>query len=284
VSEPANLADSLTAWAASEPSVKGLILIGSKARPVNDTVWAADAQSDWDFQIISSQPQTFLDPGWAKSLGGLQMVAYASRTARIGGVPKINAVFQNTEADFVVLPAGILFLLKCLVRSGLHRRSEAVRRRLQDLALIIRPGWKFLKGASAWEPFYLNAVLEVPDPRLNDDDLRRLADGFVCDYVSIGRKINRGELIAAQRLMHRDLAETNFRLLHELRLRRGDRSFPEARRIELVASCHELEKVTVNALVEPTQLRAAVQRAAATCRALLRDLVGENWQWPPLIP
>jgi hypothetical protein len=94
------------------------------------------------------------------------------------------------------------------------------------------------------------------------------------------RKIARGELLTAQRMLHRELAETNFRLLHELKLRRGERSFPEARRIERVAAEAELAAVSVCATLGAEALEAAVDKSAATLCTLMKALVGEGWRWP----
>ena len=272
----------MTAWAQREPTVQGLTLIGSQTRAADDQIWRADAQSDWDFQIISSQPEMFADAVWTRGLVGTEVRAYAARAARIGGVPKVNAIFAGAEADFVVLPAGMLRRLKFFVRLGLHRRGGKTRRALQDLAIVIRPGWRFLKGADTWEPFFRQVVADVPDARLDDESARRLAEAFVCDYVWLQRKLDRGELLAAQRMLHRELAETNFRLQHEVKLRRGERSFPEARRIERIATTAELSGVSVNASLDAAALRAAAERSAETCRELLGSLVGEQWRWPEI--
>ena len=74
--------------------------------------------------------------------------------------------------------------------------------------------------------------------------------------------------------------ETNLRLLHELKLRRGERTFPEGRRIERIASAAELASVSVAARPAPAALRAAIERSAATCRKLMAALVGDAWRWP----
>jgi hypothetical protein len=215
----------MAAWAAQEPAISGLVLIGSRERPKRDVVWRPDAQSDWDFQIIASRPQLFADRGWTRDLAGMDVLAYAARTARIGGVPKINVVFAGVEADFVIIPANLFLRAKPAVALGQHRRAGRLRRMLQDLAIVIRPGWRFLKGERAWGTFYHRVVAEMPDPRISDVAAVQLAEGFFCDTIWTRRKIARGELLAAQRMLHRELAETNFRLLHELRLRRGLRSF-----------------------------------------------------------
>jgi hypothetical protein len=108
-----------------------------------------------------------------------------------------------------------------------------------------------------------------------------LAEAFVCDYVFTRRKVQRGELCAAQRWLHHQLAETNFRLLHELRLRCGKTSFPDARRLE------QLEDplgggATVAAVPTAASLHVALEVAAGTHRQLITALVGAAWRWPDL--
>ena len=272
------LGEKVAAWAATEPSVQALVLFGSRVRAADEKVWAADAQSDWDFAVIGSQAKLFADARWAHGLG-LPIKAYAVRTAQIGGVPKIAVVFVGAEADFVIQPAGRLRLARGAMALGLHRRAGRLQRTLQDLAVVIRPGWKFLKGGEAWEPFYRRVVDEVPDPRLTEAEARMLAEGFVCDVIWTHHKIERGELLAAQRMIHRSLAEINFRLLHELRLRRGERSFPEARRIERVGQSTEIASVAVVATPDAVALREAANKCSATLRDLMRALA-PDWRWP----
>lgn len=271
--------ESFRLWAESEPTVKALVLIGSQVRPADDVVWKADAQSDWDFQLISSDPGMFASSGWTSGLKDLELRTYAPRQTRVGRVPKVSMVFNGAEADLVVLPARGMRLMRLLVTLGFHRKGRT-KRLLQDLAIVVRPGFRFLKGGEMWEPFFRRVVAEVPDARLDDDEARRLAEMFRCDAVWILRKIERGELLAAQRLLHQSLAETNIRLLHELRLRRGERSFPEGRRIERVVSLKELGSVTVGAVPEAESLRGAVRKAEATCDELMNGLVGPGWRRP----
>jgi len=282
VSLRGNFADVVTEWAAREPSVRALVLIGSQVRSADDAVWRADAQSDWDFIVITSRPAMFADATWTRGLAGAKLLAYAARSTRVGRVPKANTIFAGAEADFVAQPARLLRVGRMLMTLGWHRRDGWLRRSLQDLAVVIRPGWKFLKGAEDWEPFYQRVVAEVSDARLSDGAARSLADVFVCDWLWVMRRIDRGELHAAQRWLHRELAEVNFRLLHELKLRRGERSFPEARRIERVAATDELGTVTVDAALNTAALRAAVEKSAQTLRGLMGALMGDAWRWPDL--
>lgn len=280
MTESRNIAEILADWAATEPSIEAVILIGSRIQKLDDGVWSADKHSDWDFHIVTSNPRQFRHSDWARQLDSLKIRAYAVRSARISGVPKVNIVFPEVEADLVILPAHSLRILKWFLLLRFHLVDSAVRRRLQELAVVIRPGWKFLKGSNQWEPFYRRAIAAVPDPRLTNDDVCQLAEGFVCDYVRICRKIARGEFLAAQRLLHLDLIEVNFRLVHEVRLRAGKRSFPEARRIERVADHEEIAQLSIEDKLDGESLAAAADKIAASCRFLVKTLVGGQWNWP----
>jgi hypothetical protein len=277
---PPDLGAVMSEWAKAEPTVSGLVLIGSRVRAAADALELADVHSDWDFHVIASGSRMFLDDAWTRSLQGFPPKAYVARSAVIGGVPKVNLVFADTEADLVIIPAKFLRLLRLLAALGRHRRPGWTQRRMQDIAEVIRPGWRFLVGEEQWGPLYRRAVAEVTDPHLSDKAVRQLADGFVCDYVWTERKLARGEYHTAKRMLYRELAEVNFQLLHELKVRRGERSFTKARRLERVASPAELAGVTVDARLEPAALRAAIEKSAATCRELMAALVGDAWRWP----
>lgn len=276
-----NLGERIAKWAAGEPSIKGLALIGSRARPVEDELWRADAQSDWDFHVITSKPDLFSNAAWTANVDA-RLLHYSVRRAAIGGIPKVGAIFEGAEADFVIIPTKKFLPVRRHLLTGGDRPTAAVRQTMHDLAIIARPGWRFLKDAGGWDDFYRATVKAVSDPRLSDEEVRRLADGFVFDAVWTTRKIERGELLAAQRMLHRSLAETNFRLLHELRLRRGERSFPEARRAERVLGGDVLAAISLSARLDAMELRAALEKVSATCRELVRALAGDSWRWPQL--
>ncbi len=270
-------ADVFSAWAAGQPAIKAAVLIGSHIRP-EGAPNAADLSSDWDFQVVTSSPRTFATAAWARTLPGCDLRVYSVRPA-FGGVQKVTALFAGAETDFVVIPAGQLRLARVGLALGLHRRPGPVRRGLADLAIVVRPGYRFLKGGEAWGAFYERVIREVPDPRLADADAVTLADGFVCDVVWTLRKLARGELLAAQRMLHQSLAETNYRLLHELRLRRGEPSYPEARRLERVATAEERSAVSLETPLVAEALHAAVQKARRTLETLMAQLV-PAWRWP----
>jgi hypothetical protein len=277
--QPLNLANRVAEWADHAGVVRASVLIGSRVREQTDGIWKADSQSDWDFQIIASRSDLFQTSDWIRNLG-VDVRTYVVRRAALGGVPKVAAVLAETEADFVILPAGLLRVSRLLVRFGVHRKSRYLRNKMQDLAVVIRPGWKFLTGGSSWEPFYRRIVAEIPDFRLKDSDIRELNAGFACDVVWTLRKIDRGEWIAAQRMLHRSLQETNLRLMHELRLRKHQRTFPEGRRAELILDREDLDGLNVTATLDASSLRNAVKKATATCCRLTIALVGDTPVWP----
>ena len=264
----------LTRWARGRRDISGLILIGSRLRRKGEAVARLDPQSDWDFQIIATRPEIFANADWMRGCRGLRVKAYGVRPARIGGVPKVHILLEGVEIDLVVIPAVQLRSLRAAQRRGEHLKPGPVRQAHQDLAEVIRPGWEFLHGEKGWGAFFRRAVADVPDPRLNDAAVHNLAECFRCDHRWLERKLVRGELIAAQRMLHQRMAETNLWLLDELRLRRGQRTFPQARRLERIATPAELAAVTVSARLTRASLRAAARKAAATCAWLKKQLTG----------
>jgi len=272
----------MAAWAAREPSVKALVLFGSQVHSKSDFHPNADAQSDWDFQIVTSRPTMFSGSAWLHQATGTKPRVYAIRTPRIGAMPKINAVLTENEADFVIIPARTFHLARFAVKLGLHRPAGRLRRSLQDLSVVIRPGYRFLKGGAIWDDFYRRVIDEVSDLRLNDAAARNLAEGFVYDYLWSLRKLERGELVAVQRMLYRELTETNFRLMHELKLRRNERSFPDARRFEQVANLEELENMSICAPAQKDSLQLAVAQSAMTLRRIMYALAGDTWCWPTI--
>lgn len=265
-------------WAENQPAIQAVVLIGSQVRP-EGAANAADEVSDWDFQVITSAPGVFAD---ARALAGLvpgQQPSLYSLRPTFGGVQRVTAHYPGIEVDFVVLGAGKLRLAKFATVLGAHHKPGSLRDGLGGLAVVIRPGHRFLKGEAAWGGFYQKVLREVPDPRLDDAAIVTLAEGFVCDVVWCERKLRRGEYLAVQRMLHQSLAETNFRLLHERRLRQGQVSHPEARRIERVVEAKELASVTIAAKPERDELAVAIDRAKITLTELMHDLV-PSWRWP----
>ncbi|HVU34929.1 MAG TPA: hypothetical protein VHE61_15960 [Opitutaceae bacterium] len=274
------LGDAVIAWAQRDASVDGLILIGSRVRAPGPG--AADQYSDWDFHIITSNPDRFRTAAWTRDSGIPAPLAYVARGGRLGSATKVSAVFAAGQLDLVVIPTRQVRQMRWLWRLGLATRLPAAAKGLADLAVVIRAGYRVLKGDRLCGDVYARVAKDIPTPRLSDEGVRELAEGFVCDYVSTRQKIARGELIAAQRWLHHLLVETNFRLLHELRLRRGEASMPDARRVEQLAPLEQADLVRVAAVPDAESLTDACEQAADALRALARDLIGDSWHWPPV--
>jgi hypothetical protein len=266
-------------WAERERSVRALILIGSQARG-SHAPDAADRYSDWDFQVVTSHPELFDSRTWINSTDLAVPLTYVARGGRLGSARKVTALFPDGELDLVIIPSRKLGLVRWLQRIGLSRRIPAAHRALSDLSVVLRGGYRLVKGEREWAAFFTRVATNIPAPRLTDDDVRNVADGFVCDYLSTLRKIERGEMLAAQRWLHQHLAEVNFRLLQELRQRAGVAGFPDARRLEATSDARSLEAVRVAAVPSDASLREALTKSADTCRWLVRELVGDSWHWP----
>ncbi len=268
-----DLASAVSRWAHRTPTVKAAILVGSRAHPPGDSLVAAATDSDWDIQLVVGSPAAFHQPEWAEGLGVGRPRAYVVRKALWSGGLKINLALAEADLDVMVLPARPLRRLHWLSVLGCHRHEGRTRNSLQLLAYAIRPHWQFLKGETWLGPLYARAAT-LPDPALSDRAIRQLVAGFWYDHRWVLRKIARGELVAAQRALHLELAEVNFRLRHTLRLRRGQPSFEGARRLEQLAGPAERAAMTLDARCAPEALAAAAERAALTCRQLADELLG----------
>jgi hypothetical protein len=265
-------------WAGREPSVVALVMIGSQVRAGERGKFAADQHSDWDFQVVTTDPARFAQGEWLSGLGHGAPLAYVARIGRLGSAMKVSAVMPDGELDLVIIPERELRMIRRLVAFGPAGRKAAMRRGLGDLAIVIRAGHRLLKGEAEWGEFFRRVATETRAPRLDDAAVRAMAEGFLCDFVSTQRKIARGELLAAQRWLHVQLAETNFRLAHELRQRRDQPSLPDARRLETLGV--NTEPLAINAVPTAESLKAAVEKTAATLRDLLHELLGDTWHWP----
>lgn len=272
-----SIGPAIVRWAGAEPSVEALVLIGSRVHAAGSGPVAADEFSDWDFQVVTSRPELFSSREWTKELGLGEPLAYVSRVGRLGGAIKVSAVLRDGEFDLVIIPARQLAWARRMMAWGLAARLEVSRQALSSLAVVLRSGHRMLKGEKEWGAFFARVAAEFPPPRLTDEVVRTLAEGFVCDYVSTMNKIERGEFLAAQRWLHHQLAEVNFQLLHELRQRRGEPTQPDGRRVERLAI--DSRGIEVSAMPTNAGLRAATEKAAATLRELMAALA-PDWRWP----
>ena len=179
----------------------------------------------------------------------------------------------------VIVPSAKLRLVQIAMRFGLHRRFRNLNYALNEFSSILSFGYRFLKGEHRWGRFYAQVLAEIPHARIDDREAQDLADVFLCDLLWVLQRIDRGELAATQRVLHRSLAETNFRLLHELRRRQGLGTYRDARRVERLLPAAELALVQVSARLEAAELHQAAWHAFDSVVTIMHGLV-PGWKVP----
>jgi hypothetical protein len=264
-------------WVDREPSIRAVTLFGTQAQG------RAAAGSDFDLQIVTAQPVRFEDRRWTSAIPAWSVRAYAVRDAT-GGARKVTLLLEGAEFDLVIVPAWSLSVARLLVRGGFHRRVPTLARALEPLAVVLRPAHQVLRGGPGWERFYARVVGEVPDPRLDRAAVLALAETAYVDLHWILGKVERGELIAAQRWLHRTPVEVNLRLLTESRRRRGLDPVFDGRRAESLLEPEELAEIRINAALEPAAITAAVRQCEATLRRRVLELTDAPAPWPVLSP
>lgn len=257
--------------------MQAAVLFGSQVRQAGAPA-AADGWSDVDLHIITSAAARLEALDWSGVLPDQRLCLKAVRPAS-GGVRKVTLLFDGGEADLVLVPGAKLRVAALAMRLGLHRKIGVLAAALNNLATIMGGGFRFLKGEPAWGKFYARVVAEMPGFRLGDDEVRQLAEVALCDALWIFQKIERGEIVAAQRILHRSLMETNVVLLHELRTRRGETTFQQARRVERLVTPGQLAALQISARLDAADLRAATWHVLAGLKALMRELA-PAWSVP----
>jgi hypothetical protein len=264
-------------WADRERSIRAITLFGTRAQG------RAAADSDFDLQVVTSEPGRFENRAWIAGIPGWRVRAYAVRDAT-GGARKVTLLLEGGEFDLVIVPARRLRVARWLVRCGLHRASRQLARALGPLAVVMRPAHQVVQGGPGWARFYDRVVREVPDPRLDRDAVLALAETAYVDLHWILGKIDRGELVAAQHWLHRTPVEVNLRLLTESRQRRGLDPVFDGRRAEFLLTPAELDEIRISAALEPAALTAAVLHCEATLRRRVQELTDAPAPWPALMP
>jgi hypothetical protein len=266
------------AWLAAEPAVQSAVLFGSGAK---QSAAAADNWSDFDLHLVVAGAEKFERVDWTRALPDEKLCLQVARPAT-GGVRKVTAVFACGQIDLVLVPSAQMRLVRFAMGLGLQRRLRFFDIALNEMATCLATGYRFLKGEKQWGSFYARVAAEMPGVRLGDAEVRQLADVFLCELLWVQQKLERGEFAAAQLALHRSLAETNFRLVRELQLRRREPlpSFGLARRVETLLRADELARVSIDAPLEREALRRAAWQSFEGLAALVRELVPE-WKVPP---
>jgi hypothetical protein len=266
----------LTGRLVSDRDVDSLVLFGSQVRNVQ-AVGAADRWSDVDLHVIVHSPKRFAAKDWS-NIPGLNYLFRVVRPAS-GGVYKLTVIFEQGEADLVLLSIRQMRLVRFGMMLGIHRTAGRLSTPLNAMSTIMSGGYRFLKGESDWAKLYRRIVDEMPGVRVTNVEAIDMANAFLCDLLWVVQKLERGETVAAQRMLHRSLIETNVSLLHELRTRRGAPTFQQARRVETLSEPEELESVQANARLNVSELNFAAQKALEGLCFLMKQL-GTGWSVP----
>lgn len=260
-------------WMEEQPEIKSVVLFGSSARQMESDS-AIDNWSDADLHVISSRVSGLEGVDWAKIFPDRDFIFSTIRPAT-GGVRKSTLFFGTGQIDLVVLPWARLRLARLAFACGFYPRIRALKVGLDEIRTCIQPGYRFLKGEANWGKFYQRVLASTTGVRLQDGEIRERADVVTADLLWILQKIDRGELLAAQHLLHRSLAETNFAFVREYRIRIGQPlpSFGLGRRAETILSANEFSWVRIDANLSAEALRNAAWISHAGLKHLMAHLV-----------
>jgi len=177
----------IVVWADGEETVRGLILLGSRAR----SELPADEWSDTDLLLFSTDPDRWLDDGrWLDAIGPV-ILTFVEPTALAGlferrvlfeGAVDVDLVMVPVEAiDDVVAADGAIPVLARGYRLLVDKDGRFDK--LSGLAAAADP--RAIHGASPWPPAL--------------DEVANLIGDYLYHCVWIVKKLRRGELAVAVR-------------------------------------------------------------------------------------
>lgn len=246
----------LSRWAHSKADIRALVQIGSRAQAGA----AADAWSDYDYQLVTTEPGWYADGSFCRELGPCW--AIGSHVA-FGNALKVTAVYDGAlEADFVILRHLELVAATLALRWPGTRRfwPRPLATGISNLRIVVGPGWKMIKGGTPWEERY--SRITPHRPALGEPEFRAICGDFWAQLVWAGKKVARGEFRAAERTLHAHLIEHALRLLQEEALLAGRQAFPLGRRAESWLTRAQLAATDFATAPNRADLMAALGRIA----------------------
>lgn len=136
----------LLSWARAKRDIKALIEIGSRAQAGA----RVDEVSDYDYQLVTSEPEQYLDGRFAGEIAATWVASRLDPT--VGGGNKVCVVFAGGQVivDFVVVRNWELRVATWAAHSSGTERFWPVRLRkgVDGLRLAVGPGFRVLKGGT----------------------------------------------------------------------------------------------------------------------------------------
>mgnify|MGYP002641013099 FL=1 len=218
MSSTTELLPATLAWLKRNEFVESAVLFGSAVRDQSKcdrrNYW-----SDLDLHVVATEPSALESVDWNSALPKKEFCLQVARPAT-GGVRKVTAVFASGQIDLVVVSSIALSKAaeSLLPHDSLCSITFDVP--LNEMATCLHSGYRFLKGKKKWGAFYAR-IAKFPGVRISDFELHRMGNIFVCDLLWVLQKLDRGEIVAAQHVIHGKLVDANLRLWRELQLRRG---------------------------------------------------------------
>jgi len=241
-------------WAFRTNEVEALIQIGSRVQSGGEV----DDWSDWDYQVIVSDVPRFLELGW---LEGIARVWSAHRDETERGVTKLSAVFADGwEADFVPLSS---WQMKLVYWAMAHPRlewcyPERLLAGIKNTRLVVRPGFKIIKGAKAWHKRLEALSTDWGEREIDQADYTNMVSGFWRHAVWVSKKVLRGEVRAALRWYHLEMVERRLALLFDEASLVGSSPRPEARKAERWLNDQRLRQTAIQTAPDQRTMAIAV--------------------------
>jgi hypothetical protein len=267
-------AATLSEWAGPRGDIRALVQIGSRVQERT----AADAWSDYDYQLITTRPAGYRDGSFCRDLGPCWAVG---RQIAFGNSVKVTAIYGGAlEADFVVLRhLEVVIAMLALRWPGTQRWwPRALRRGVEDLRIVAAPGWRIIKGGATWERRY--SRITPFRAVLTELEFDRLCGEFWAQLVWAAKKAARGEFRASQRGIHAHLVENSLRMLQEEALLSGRQAYPLGRRAELWLTGEELAATASGTRPERAALMGAIEELAGVFSRSSASVAARN-KWSP---
>jgi len=264
--------EALSQWAHARSDIKALVQIGSRVQAMG----RADTWSDFDYQLVTSKPEQYLDGSFANQIGRCWSVG---TNRAFGNVTKVSAVYEGAlEAEFVILKHWEVVLATTALRWPQMEESwpQALCRGIEDLRGVAGSGWRLVKGGEKWKQRY--GRLRPFQERLTRQEFDQLCGEFWSHLVWGIKKVQRGEYLAAQRAIHEILVEKTLRLLSEEALLDGNLAGPRGRRAENWLSPTRLQAVRIVSYADRASLIAAFQQVV-TLFVSVSDVVSDRNGW-----